>query len=229
MFGSFFPTFTPRRRLPLEPIAKEHEGVNVLEGDLAWRKDVGIGLEKDVIRSKILTHLIKGKIFLTPMETILTIPRELEYLEGLVKLARRQKNEEHRAIPKNTMAQQLLVLHWISISKNHISKTLHLLVKINNYIMESLVDTGATMLVLETTMVKELGIMHMVDGYEFNKIALGVVTHVLGRIEGLSVRIGETKCNTMFMVVDTNNYDVLLGLHFLIKIGIVVDVERGLI
>jgi hypothetical protein len=32
-----------------------------------------------------------------------------------------------------------------------------------------------------------------------------------------------------FMVVDTNNYDVLLGLDFLIKIGAIVDVERGLI
>ncbi len=32
-----------------------------------------------------------------------------------------------------------------------------------------------------------------------------------------------------FMVVDTNGYDVLLGLDFLMKIGAVVDVERGLI
>jgi len=32
-----------------------------------------------------------------------------------------------------------------------------------------------------------------------------------------------------FMVVDTNSYDVLLGLDFLIKIGAIVDVERGLI
>jgi hypothetical protein len=31
------------------------------------------------------------------------------------------------------------------------------------------------------------------------------------------------------MVVDTNSYDVLLGLDFLMKIGAVVDVERGLI
>jgi hypothetical protein len=77
----------------LKPIAKEHEGVNVLEGNLTWKKDVGIGLEKDVVvTSKILRHFIKGKISLTPMKTILTIPRELEYLEGLVKLARRQKN-----------------------------------------------------------------------------------------------------------------------------------------
>jgi hypothetical protein len=32
-----------------------------------------------------------------------------------------------------------------------------------------------------------------------------------------------------FMVVDTDSYDVLLGLDFLMKIGVVVDVERGLI
>jgi hypothetical protein len=32
-----------------------------------------------------------------------------------------------------------------------------------------------------------------------------------------------------FMVVDTNSYDVLLGLDFLMKIEAVVDVERGLI
>ncbi len=71
--------------------------------------------------------------------------------------------------------------------------------------------------------------MHLVDGYESYKIALGVVMHVIGRIEVLLIQIGETKCNMVFMVVDTNIYDVLLGLHFLIKINIVVDVERGLI
>jgi hypothetical protein len=32
-----------------------------------------------------------------------------------------------------------------------------------------------------------------------------------------------------FMVVNTDSYDVLLGLDFLMKIGAVVDVERGLI
>jgi hypothetical protein len=32
-----------------------------------------------------------------------------------------------------------------------------------------------------------------------------------------------------FMVVDTDNYDVLLGLDFLMKISAIVDVERGLI
>jgi hypothetical protein len=33
----------------------------------------------------------------------------------------------------------------------------------------------------------------------------------------------------VFMVVDIVSYDVLLGLDFLIKIGVVVDVEQGLI
>jgi hypothetical protein len=45
-----------------------------------------------VVKSKILSHFIKGKIFLTPMETIIIILGGLKYLEGLVKLARRRKN-----------------------------------------------------------------------------------------------------------------------------------------
>ncbi len=33
----------------------------------------------------------------------------------------------------------------------------------------------------------------------------------------------------VFMVVDTYNYNVLLGLDFLIRIGAIVDIERDLI
>jgi hypothetical protein len=33
----------------------------------------------------------------------------------------------------------------------------------------------------------------------------------------------------IFVVVDIDNYDVLLRLDFLIKIGAIVDVEQGLI
>jgi hypothetical protein len=51
----------------------------------------------------------------------------------------------------------------------------------------------------------------------------------MGRIEGLHVLIGETSCKLVFMVVNTNSYDIFLGLYFLIKIGIVLDIERGLI
>jgi len=46
------------------------------------------------VKSKILSHFIKGKIALSPMETVLMIPGELEHLENLVKLARRKKDAE---------------------------------------------------------------------------------------------------------------------------------------
>ncbi len=49
------------------------------------------------------------------------------------------------------------------------------------------------------------------------------------RIEGLDVRVNETSCKMVFMMVDTNNYDILLGLDFWIEIGIVLNIERSLI
>jgi hypothetical protein len=43
----------------------------------------------------------------------------------------------------------------------------------------------------------------------------------MGRIEGLHVPIGEISYKTVFMMVDINSYNILLGLDFLIKIGVV--------
>jgi hypothetical protein len=55
----------------------------------------GIGMNKETsVRSKILSHFIKRKISLSPMETILMIPGELKHLESLVKLAGRIKDLE---------------------------------------------------------------------------------------------------------------------------------------
>jgi hypothetical protein len=85
------------------------------------------------------------------------------------------------------------------------------------------------MSVLAAVVVRELGMMHLVTGNESYKTASGVITRALGRVEEVQVKIGEVKCSMTFMVVDTNGYDVLLGLDFLMKIGAVVDVERGLI
>jgi hypothetical protein len=48
-------------------------------------------------------------------------------------------------------------------------------------------------------------------------------------IEKILIWIGEATCNMVFMVLDINSYDVLLGFDFLIKIGVVVDIEYGLI
>jgi len=44
----------------------------------------GISVNQDTtVRSKILSQFIKGKISLSPMETIFMIPGELEHLESL--------------------------------------------------------------------------------------------------------------------------------------------------
>ncbi len=79
-------------------------------------------------------------------------PRELEYLEGLVKLAKRRKDEEagrnQVAIIENT-----LVVRRISVNKNYRGKTMHLPVEINNGMIERLVDIGASMLVMVASIV----------------------------------------------------------------------------
>jgi hypothetical protein len=55
------------------------------------------------------------------------------------------------------------------------------------------------------------------------------VIQALGKISELPVRVGDVHFLMTFMIVDMNSYNILLGLDFLIKIGAVVDVERGLI
>jgi len=102
-------------------------------------------------------------------------------------------------------------------------------VEISNCVVEGLVDTRASMSVLAAVVVRELGIMHLVTGNESYKIASRVITRALGRVDEIQVKIRSIQCAMTFMIVDTDGYDVLLGLDFLMKIGVVVDVERGLI
>jgi hypothetical protein len=75
------------------------------------------------------------------------------------------------------------------------------------------------MSVMAVVVVGELGIMHLVTGSETYKTASGVVIQALGRVDEVPVKVGGVQCTMTFMVVDTDNYDVLLGLDFLIKIG----------
>ncbi len=117
----------------------------------------------------------------------------------------------------------------ICVNRTHRSKTLHLSVEINSCLIEGLVDTGASMSVMAAAVVRELGLMHMVSGSDTYKTASGVVTQALGRIREVPIKVGGVHCNMTFMVVDTDSYDVLLGLDLLIKIGAIVDVEQGLI
>jgi hypothetical protein len=46
----------------------------------------GAGINQNtLVKFKIISHFIKGKISLSPMETILMIPKELGHLEILVR------------------------------------------------------------------------------------------------------------------------------------------------
>jgi hypothetical protein len=95
--------------------------------EMGWRREVFIDFEKEVaVKLKILTDFTKGKVSLDPMEIVLTIPKEPKYLEGVVKLAQRCKNEKHMVAIIFIVASNLLVVCMISINK---SKTLQVLVK----------------------------------------------------------------------------------------------------
>jgi hypothetical protein len=85
------------------------------------------------------------------------------------------------------------------------------------------------MSVMATIVVKELGIMHLVTRSKTYKTTSGVVTQAMGKINEVHVKVGGVQCTMTFMLEDIGNYDILLGLDFLIKIGAIVDVERGLI
>ncbi len=81
-------TRVPRRRMPVEvaPVGAITPPEAVGEGACVNREES--------VRSKILSHFIKGKVSLTPMETVMMIPGELEHLENLMKVARKKKDAE---------------------------------------------------------------------------------------------------------------------------------------
>jgi hypothetical protein len=162
------------------------------------------------------------------METVMMIPGELEQLENLVKVARRKKDAELEST-QVSLVSFVPTLRRICVNKTHRNKTLHLSVEINSCLIEGLVDTGASMSVMAVAVVRELGLMHLVFGSETYKTASGALTQAFGRIKEVQIKVGGVQCNMTFMVVDTDSYDVLLGLDLLIKIGAIVDVEHGLI
>ncbi len=215
-------TRVPRRRMPVEttPTASERTPDRMIEGAGAIREES--------VKSKILSHFVKRKISLTPMETVMMIPGELEHLENLVKVARKKKDAE-AGNTQVSMVSAAPPLRRLYISKTHRNKTLHLTIEMNQCLIEGLVDTGASMSVMAAAVVRELGLMHLVSGSETYKTALGAITQALDRISEVPVKVGEVRCKMTFMVVDTDSYDILLGLDLLIKIGAIVDVEQGLI
>jgi predicted aspartyl protease len=124
------------------------------------------------------------------METILNVPNELEYFEGLVKLAKKRKDEETQQVTHITTVFIVPTIKQISINRNHRGKTLHLTIEVHNGLIRRLVDTGAFMLVMATTIVRELGIMHLVLGNESYNTTSSTVTRALGRITDIFMKFG---------------------------------------
>jgi hypothetical protein len=95
-------------------------------------------------------------------------------------------------------------------------------------LFEGLVDIRASMSVMVASVVKELGVMRLVSRHETYKIASNIITQALGRITNILIIVGKMVCQMVFFV-DINNYDLLLRLDFLMKVKVVVDVEKGVI
>jgi hypothetical protein len=130
-------------------------------------------------------------------------------------LSKKKKDEGLKSI-NLTEVERPLTMYRINIHKNSHNKTLHLLVELNNNLFEGLVDTCASMSIMSTTLVRELGIMHLVFKFEAYKTTFRMVNQALGKITDFTVRFGDVQCLMMFMIIDINIYDLLLGLDSLI-------------
>jgi predicted aspartyl protease len=115
------------------------------------------------------------------------------------------------------------------MNKTYRRKTMHLPIEINNGVIEGLVNIGASMLVMVANILQKLGIMHLVSGHETYKTTSRIVTTTLGRLDDMHVRVSNVVYSMVFLVVDTDTYNLLLGLDFFMKIRAVVDVEKGTI
>jgi len=77
--------------------------------------------------------------------------------------------------------------------------------------------------------VRKLGIMHLVLGHNTYKIISRTITQALKRIIDILVTTGKVVCQMIFLVVDMDIYNLLLGFDSLMKIGTVIDVGKGII
>ncbi len=162
----------PKRKVPMEVT------LNTMTQNLETNNGgVGLGKSRDVkmnremyVKFKILSHFNKGKLSLFLNGNDFMTPIMFEHLESLVKLAIRRKDVESKdnyiyLVSTPTITQKNC------INKTHRSKALHLLVEVNNYVVERLMDISASISIMLVVEVKELGIMHTIIKFETYKIA----------------------------------------------------------
>jgi hypothetical protein len=142
-----------------------------------------------IIRSKIFTHFVKGKIshgnYFGYTKRI-----GVESLKNLVNLAKKKCSEGLKLINLIKVEGPTIVCR-INVHNNHCSKTLHLLLEINNHLVKGLVDTGTSMSMMSTKMVCELGIMHLVFGLKYYETTFGVVTQTINKINLLPIKVSD--------------------------------------
>jgi hypothetical protein len=140
------------------------------------------------------------------MEIILVMFGKLEYLKSIVKLTRKNCDEGLNLM-NPIKVEGSHAMHKININKNHCSKLLHLVVEINNHLVEGLVDIVASMFEKFANVVQKIGIIYLIVGSKAYKTAYGVVIQAFGRINELHVKVGDIQCLMNIMIINTNNYD----------------------
>jgi predicted aspartyl protease len=90
------------------------------------------------------------------------------------------------------------IIRQVCINKTNHCKTFHLVVQINRTLIESLVDNGASMLIMAPSVVRELGIMHVVSSHEMYKTTSRTITQALGKIIDVLVTISNVVCQIDF-------------------------------
>jgi hypothetical protein len=97
-----------------------------------------------------------------------------------------------------TIALIIFSLKIISINRN-CNKIIHILVEMNNHIIEGLVDTETSMSVLAANVVRELGIVNLVIRLESYKKTSKIVTQTMGGISDFPIHLEEIICKIDFM------------------------------
>ncbi len=97
----------------------------------------------------------------------------------------KKKIDEEIGRNQVTTVNNTPIVRGIYVNKTYRGKTMHLPVEINNGVIVGLVDIGASMLVMVASIVRKLGIMHLVSRHETYKTTSGIVTIALGRLDDI--------------------------------------------
>ncbi len=91
----------------------------------------------------------------------------------------------------------------VCINKINCSKMLHLVVEINQALFEGLVEIGVSMSIMVASVVRKLGVMHLVLRHGTYKVASSITTRVLGRITNILIIVGKwfTKWFSLLLIL----------------------------